>query len=556
MSNPGSSEFDDIPEAFADVLSQFERAQAEKTIEGTRSGTVVSVGGDLIFVDIGLKTEGVLPRSEIQQDRDVKAGDKVRVTIKGRAADGYYQLTSSKDVRPADWAALEKAFAERTTIVGTVTGVVKGGLTVDVGVRAFLPASRSRARDVAEMQKLVEQEVRCRIIELDAASENVVVDCRAVAEEEEQAAKEQRYSQLREGETVSGTVRTLADYGAFVDIGGIDALLHVGDISWGRRVHNPADLLETGQELRLQILKIDREKHRVSVGLKQLQPHPWDTVPHSYPVGQRVRAIITRVTEFGAFAELEPGVEGLIHISEMSWVKNVKKPADLVKPGDTVEVLILAVNAPERRISLGLKQALGDPWTGAADKIPVGSVVRGTVVNLTKFGAFVALDEGLEGMIHVSDISAEKHLNHPQVALKVGQAVQAKVLELDPEKRRLRLGIKQLAPTSIDEYLAEHQEGDVVSGRVMEMSEGSALVELGEGIQAACRLTQRRGPESRPNAVSGARDLASLSSMLEARWKGAARESSILQEVAAGQVRSFRITKLDRAGKQIELELA
>jgi small subunit ribosomal protein S1 len=546
---------DDGAEAFGDVLSQFERSQGEKTIEGSRPGTVVSVSADSVFVDIGLKTEGVLPRRELQHEPEVRPGDKVRVTIKGRDPEGYYQLTSSRDARPADWAALERAFAEKTTIVGTVTGVVKGGLSVDVGVRAFLPASRSGARDAAEIEKLVEQEVRCRIIELDAAGENVVVDCRVVTEEEERAAKDHRYSQLKEGDTVSGKVRTLADYGAFVDIGGVDALLHVGDISWSRRISKPADLLEVGQELELQVLKIDREKRRISVGLKQLQPHPWDAVPNKYKTGQRVRATITRVTDFGAFAELEPGVEGLIHVSEMSWLKNVKKPSDLAKPGETVEVVILAVNATERRISLGLKQALGDPWVGAAQNLPVGSVVAGTVVNLTKFGAFVSVEQGVEGLIHVSDLS-EKPVKHPQDVLKIGQSVEAKVLELDAEKRRLRLGIRQLAPTTMDEYLAEHREGDVVSGRIVEISEHSARVELGEGIEAAGRLSlQRSEHDSASIAASGARDLASLSSMLEARWKGAVREPSQPQEVRAGQVRSFRITRLDRAGRQIEVEL-
>ena len=557
MSNPESSRSpDDVTENFADVLSQFERAQGVKPVEGSRRGTVVSVSAVSIFLDIGLKTEGILPRCEVQDEPEIKPGDKVEVTIRGRDPEGYYQLTRSRDARPADWAALERAFAQKTTIVGTVTGVVKGGLSVDVGVRAFLPASRSGARD-AELQKLVDREVRCRIIELDAAGENVVVDCRAVAEEEEQTARDLRYSQLREGDPVSGTVRTLTDYGAFVDIGGADALLHVGDISWSRRVQNPADLLEVGQQLELQVLKIDREKRRVSVGLKQLQLHPWEAVPHKYKAGQRVRATITRVAEFGAFAELEPGVEGLIHVSEMSWVKKVKKPADLVKPDETVETVILAINAAERRIALGLKQALGDPWRDAGEKFPVGSVVAGTVVSLAKFGAFVNIEEGIEGMIHVGDISAEKHIRHPQDLLKVGQSLQAKVLELDAEKRKLRLGIKQLAPTGMDEYLAEHQEGNVVSGRVMELSGSSARVELGEGIQAACRISpERTGAASASAASSGARaDLASLSSMLEARWKGAAQVSAKPEEIRVGQVRSFRITKLDRLAKQLEVEL-
>jgi small subunit ribosomal protein S1 len=421
-------------------------------------------------------------------------------------------------------------------------------------VRAFMPASRSGVRDAAELEKLVEQEIRCRIIKLDVADEDVVVDRRAVAEEEEQTIKDQRYSELKEGATVNGTVRTLTDYGAFVDVGGADALLHVSDISWGR-INKPSDVLSIGQPIEVKVLKIDPEKRRVSVGMKQLQPHPWDSVASKYKVGERVRGTVTRVMDFGAFVELEMGVEGLIHVSEMSWVKKVRKPSDLVKPGDTVDAVILAVNPAEQRISLGLKQALGDPWADAAQKFPVGSEVEGPVVSLTKFGAFVQLAEGLEGMVHVSDISAEKRINHPQDVLKVGQAVKALVLELDTEKRRLKLGMKQLVPTSIDEYVVEHKPGDEVSGRVVEVSSGAAQVELGEGIRAACKLPQPKKEDATAGSGAGT-DVASLSSMLAARWKsGAVAESSKPQEIQSGQIRKFRITKLDPAAKKIEVEL-
>jgi small subunit ribosomal protein S1 len=542
-------------ESFGALLSQFERSHTTKSAEGLREGTVVSVSADSVFIDLGFKTEGVLPLSEFAGDQEsAKPGEKLQVTIKGRDPEGYYLLTLSKAARPADWAALERAFAAKSTIVGTVTGVVKGGLSVDVGVRAFMPASRSGVRDAAELEKLVEQEIRCRIIKLDVADEDVVVDRRAVAEEEEQTIKDQRYSELKEGATVNGTVRTLTDYGAFVDIGGADALLHVSDISWGR-INKPADVLSVGQQVEVKVLKIDSEKRRVSVGMKQLQPHPWDSVASKYKVGERVRGTVTRVMDFGAFVELEMGVEGLIHVSEMSWVKKVRKPSDLVKPGDTVDAVILAVNPAEQRISLGLKQALGDPWADAAQKFPVGSEVEGPVVSLTKFGAFVQLAEGLEGMVHVSDISAEKRINHPQDVLKVGQAVKALVLELDTEKRRLKLGMKQLVPTSIDEYVVEHKPGDEVSGRVVEVSSGAAQVELGEGIRAACKLPQPKKEDATAGSGAGT-DVASLSSMLAARWKsGAVAESSKQQEIQSGQIRKFRITKLDPAAKKIEVEL-
>ena len=542
-------------QSFENILSQFEQSHTRQA-QGTREGTVVSLSTDSVVLDIGFKTEGILPLSELQNDA-VRPGDTLQVNIKGREPGGYYQLTRSKAARPADWAALERAFADKTTIVGTVTAVVKGGLSVDVGVRAFMPASRSGTHDAAEMEKLVEQEIRCRITKLDAADDDVVVDRRVVLEEEQQAVKERRYAELKEGDRVSGTVQRLTDFGAFVDIGGVDALLHIGDISWGH-VGNPADVLAVGQQVEVRVLKTDPEKRRLAVGMKQLQPHPWDSVGDKYKIGEKVRGTVTRVTDFGAFVELEPGIEALIHVSEMSWVKKVRKPSDLVNPGETVEAVILGVNAGERRMSLGLKQALGDPWADALRKFPLGSPVEGTVVSIAKFGAFVQVVEGVEGLIHVSDMSAEKRINHPQDVLKIGQSVKAQVLELDVQKRKLKLGIKQLVPTSIDEYVAEHKEGDVVSGRVVEVLANSAQAELGEGIRAACRISGEKAQASASEASAAAKnDLASLTSMLQARWKGGAvAASSQPQEIRAGQVRSFRIVRLDRAAKQIEVELA
>ncbi len=560
MSTPGSPEsrpLDEADESFKDILSQFEQSKPHKPEEAGkgREGTVIAVTVDSVLVDIGFKTEGILPLAVFQTPGEtVKAGDKLVVSIKGRDPEGYYELTRGKSERPKDWASLEKAFAEKTTIVGTVTAVVKGGLSVDVGVRAFMPASRSGARDAAEMEKLVEQEVRCRITKLDLAEEDVVVDRRIVTEEEERAVKERRYSEVKEGATVRGMVRSLTDYGAFVDIGGVDALLHVSDISRSR-VSKPADVLSAGQEVEVKILKIDAEKRRISVGMKQLEPDPWDSAAAKYKPGERARGTVTRVLDFGAFVELEPGIEGLIHISEMSWVKKVKTPSDVVKPGENVEAVILGVSAGERRLSLGLKQALGDPWADAAQKFAVGSAIEGPVTSLTKFGAFVQLSEGIEGMIHISDMNAEKRINHPQDMLKVGQLVKAQVLEVDTGKRRLKLGIKQLVPTSIEEYIAERQEGNVVSGRVMEISGEQARVELGEGIQGTCRIAAER-PTKEKTLLESKSDLSSLTSMLQARWKGGnAGGPSKPEAVRAGQIRSFRITKLDAGARRIELEL-
>jgi len=555
MSNPETPEtVPESNESFKDILSQFEQSKSRKPEEARqgREGTVIAVTADSVLVDVGFKTEGILPLAAFPNET-VKPGDKLVVSIKGRDPEGYYQLTRGKSERPKDWASLERAFAEKAIIVGTVTGVIKGGLSVDVGVRAFMPASRSGARDAAEMEKLVEQEIRCRITKLDVTEEDVVVDRRAVAEEEERAAKGRRYSQVNEGATLHGTVRSLTDYGAFVDIGGVDALLHVSDISRSR-INKPADVLSVGQEVEVKVLKIDLEKRRISVGMKQLEPDPWDSVTTKYKPGERVHGVVTRILDFGAFVELEPGMEGLIHVSEMSWGKKVRTPSDVVKPGDTVEAVILGVSPAERRISLGLKQALGDPWADAGQKFAIGLVVEGPVTSITKFGAFVQVSEGIEGMIHISDMSAEKRLNHPQDMLKLGQTIKAQVLELDVEKRRLKLGIKQLLPTSIEEYIADHHEGDAVSGRIVEISGEKARVELGEGIQAACSVPA--GHSAKESAPGGGKlDLGSLSSMLKAHWKGGAGKESKPEAVRPGQIRSFRIAKLDRSAKKIELQL-
>jgi small subunit ribosomal protein S1 len=542
-------------ESFGDILSQFEQAHAHPTQSGPLEGTVIAVSGDSVFVDIGFKMEGVLPLADFQTAGEpVKAGDRFPVSIKGRNPEGYYELSRLKVERPKDWSALERAFAEKTPIAGVVTAAVKGGLSVDVGVRAFMPASRSGAKDAAELEKLIGQDIRCRIIKLDVADEDVVVDRRVVLEEEERASKDRRYSEIHEGDEVRGTVRSLTDYGAFVDIGGVDALLHVAEISWGR-VNKPADVLSVGQQVDAKVLKVDPAKRRISIGLKQLQPHPWDQAGERYKTGERVQGSVTRVTDFGAFVELEKGVEGLIHLSEMSWSKKVRKPGDVVKPGDLVEVVVLGVNQADRRISLGLKQAMGDPWADAERRFPKGAVVEAPVTSLTKFGAFVQLAEGLEGMIHVGDISAEKRINHPQEVLKVGQVVKAQVLDLDSEKRRLRLGMKQLVPTSLDEYIAEHKPGDIVTGRLTDLAKERARVELGEGIQATCRVQSEAAADA-AGAADARADLSSLSSMLEAKWRGAGSAGGGHREPArTGQIRTFRITRLDPAAKNIEVEL-
>ena len=510
-------------ENFGDLLAAFEKSHTHKAEGGQKQlqGTVISVSADQVFLDIGYKTEGVLPRTAFDNNADeVAPGQSFPVSVTGRNQEGYYELSRFKVAQPRDWSALEEAFAQKLAVVGVVTGVVKGGLNVDVGVRAFMPASRSGTRDAAELEKMVGQQITCRITKLDVTDEDVVVDRRVVLEEQARSAAADRHAAMKEGDTVPGTVRSLMSYGAFIDLGGIDGLLHVSDIAWSR-VSKPEDVL---------------------------------TVTERYLAGQRVSGTVTRVAEFGAFVELEPGVEGLIHVSEMSWGKKVRMAGDILKQGERVDAVILAIKPEERRISLGMKQTLSDPWSEVQRKFPVGSQVGGPVTKIMNFGAFVQIADGIEGLVHVSEISAERRINHPSDVLRAGQIVQAQVLAIDTEKRQMKLSMKQLVPTSIDEYIAEHKAGDVVSGRVV--GESPAIVELGEGIRAACRTAA--GTAASPQTQSQPKaDLSSLSTMLKARWKGDAPAASAQPEpLQVGQIRSFKIVKLDAATKKIEVELA
>jgi small subunit ribosomal protein S1 len=548
-------------ESFADLLSAFERSHTHRGEAGSKQlqGTVVSLSADQVFLDIGYKAEGVLPRSAFDNNAEgVEPGQSFPVSVTGRDEEHYYVLSRFKVAQPRDWSALEAAFADKTAVVGTVTEVIKGGLSVDVGVRAFMPASRSGAKDAAELEKLVGTEITCRITKLDVTDENVVVDRRVVLEEQARGLAESRRDAMKEGDIVSGTVRSLAPYGAFVDLGGIDGLLHISDMAHSR-VAKAEDVVTVGQELQVKILKIDQETKKISLGLKQLQAEPWETVPGRLVAGQRITGTVTRLADFGAFVEIEPGLEGLIHISEMSWGKKVRHPSDILKQGDTVDTVILGIKPEERRISLGLKQTLSDPWSDVQLKFPVGSQIEGPVTKLMNFGAFVELAEGIEGLVHVSEISAEKRIEHPSDVLRAGQRVKAQVLAIDTDKHQIKLSMKQLIPTDIDEYIAEHKAGDVVTGRVIEQLQNFTIVELGEGIRGTCGAA---AAPSAPTAIKEAKaagkvDLSNLSSMLKDRWKGNTVAASAQPEpLGEGQIRSFKIVKLDADAKKIEVALA
>ena len=560
MSNPTlpqSLSESEPEESFGDLLSQFERAHVRSKHEGQQiHGTVIAMSVDTVYVDIGFKSEGVLPLTNFTEAKlSIAIGDKLTVSVKGRNLEGYYELSRARVEQPKDWEAMEKAFADRSIITGIVTAVVKGGLTVDVGLRAFMPASRSGVRDAAEMEKLIGQEIRCRITKLDTAAEDVVVDRRAVIEGDDRASRDLRYAEVKVGDTLPGVVRSLTDFGAFIDLGGLDGLLHIGEISWAH-VSKAEDVLTIGQQIEVKVLKIEPETRRISLSMKQLLRHPWDSVPEKFKVGDRVRGVVTRLTDFGAFLELKPGVEGMIHISEMSWGKKVRKPSDLLSIGDTTEAVVLRIDLTEHRLALGLKQALGDPWVEAADRFIAGSVVEGDVTSFTPFGAFVQLSEGVQGMVHISELVADRRLNHPSDVLRMGEHIKAKVLEFDKERRQLRLSIKQMAPTGLDDFLAEHKPGDVVTGRVISVKDAQASIELGEGIVASCALLSP-APPSQERPAEAKLDLSSLTSMLNARWKtGAPAAVSRQTQLAQGQVRSFRIEQIEPATAAISIQLA
>ena len=556
--------------SFADILNEFESTKpAEKTAgkggakgkgRGKRpsaprlQGTVVGISGDSVLIDHGAKSEGVIHASDLK-DREgnltVKVGDTFDVAITGFNEEGMAKLSRVAGPRPRDLDDLNRAFNSKEIVAGRVTGMIKGGFTVDVGVRAFLPASRSGVRDAAEMEKLVGQEIRCRIIKFDADEEDAVVDRRSVMEEEAIETRRNALEALEEGSVVRGTVRSLATYGAFVDVGGVDGLLHVGDISWSR-VTDPSTELAVGDVLDVKVLKVDKGARKISLGLKQMSPDPWEQALATLHPGDRVTGEVTRLMDFGAFVEIMPGVEGLIHVSEMSWTKRVQRPADVLKKGERVEAVILKVDAAAGRLRLGLKQVLGNPWDTIKDRYPVGKIVDGKITRLANFGAFVELEEGIDGLIHVSEFTNEKRIQSPSEFVKVGQAVRAIVLSAEPETKRLKLSMKQLEATAADEFAKDASVGDQVTGRVLQVRGNEVRVQLGEGVEGVCTLQPEGGVAEAPTAVAGS----SLADQLAAAWKGGVKAPSKgtgAEPYQEGQLRSFKIKSVDAGGKKIEL---
>src|SRR5579883_3149783 len=485
-------------EDFAAVLESFDREQAAEAAaqafddQHIVSGTVIKLTDKHVVVDVGLKSEGLIPLEQVVDHTGqpkLHPGDTVEVVIEREEAEGGYLLSYDKAQRHRVWDTIEKAANEKSILTGTVLGRVKGGLTVDIGIKAFLPGSQLEIRPVRNLDAYIGQQIEVRVIKLNKKRGNVVVSRKEILEEEQNAKRSQTLEHLEEGSILTGTVKNLTDYGAFVDLGGIDGLLHITDMSWGRLTH-PRDLVNVGDEIQVKVLKFDREKQRVSLGFKQLTPDPWLDAADRYPIGAKVRGRVLSVTDYGAFVELEQGIEGLVHVSEMTWSKRMKHPSKIVKPGDEVETVILAVNPNDRRISLGMKQLMENPWEHLSERYPAGTVVEGRVRNLTDFGAFVEIEDGIDGLVHVSNLSWTKRVKHPSEVVKKGEKVKAVVLGVEPQNRRLSLGIKQLQPDVWETFFATHRVGDVVHGKVLRTAQFGAFVEIAEGVEGLCHISE------------------------------------------------------------------
>ena len=485
---------------FAAALANFDREQAADAAAAQNltaeevivTGTVIKVTDKHVVVDIGLKSEGLIPLEQVLDAAGVskfQTGDTVDVVVEREESEGGYLVSYDKAQRHKVWDTLEEAANTKTPVKGMVLSRVKGGLTVDIGIKAFLPGSQVEVRPVRNLDGYIGTEIEVRVIKLNKKRGNVVISRKELLEEEQNAKKSVTLSSLEEGSILTGTVKNLTDYGAFVDMGGLDGLLHITDMSWGRLTH-PRDLVNVGDEIQVKVLKFDKDKQRVSLGFKQLTPDPWLDAIERYPIGAQVRGRILSVTDYGAFVELEQGIEGLVHVSEMTWSKRMKHPSKLVKPGDEVDTIILSVNPNDRRISLGMKQLQENPWEALEDKYPIGAIIEGRVRNLTDFGAFIEIEDGIDGLVHVSNLSWTKRIKHPSEVLKKGEKVRAIVLGVEPENRRLSLGVKQLQPDVWDTFFAQHRVGDVIKGKVLRTAQFGAFVEIAEGVEGLCHVSE------------------------------------------------------------------
>jgi len=493
-------------EDFATALENYEQEQAQTEAalndEQIIPGTVLKITPQYVVVDIGYKSEGVVPVAEFTDSEgnvSVQPGQEIPVVRdQGHTEEGYINLSFHKAQRLKAWDDIEKAYNEKDSVKARIIDRIKGGLTVDImGARAFLPGSQVDLRPVRNLDGMKNTEIDVRVIKLNKKRGNIVVSRKQLLEEEQGEKRSKTLEQLSEDAILTGTVKNLTNYGAFVDLGGIDGLLHITDMSWGRLTH-PRDLVQVGDQIQVKVLKFDREKQRVSLGFKQLTPDPWLDAAERYPIGAHVTGRVISVTDYGAFIELEQGIEGLVHVSEMTWSKRMKHPSKLVNVGDQLEAVVLNVNVNERRISLGLKQLESNPWETLHEKFPIGAVVEGKVRNLTDFGAFIEIEDGIDGLVHVSNLSWTKRVKHPSEVLKKGDKVKAIVLAIEPEQRRLSLGVKQLQPDVWETFFDQHRVGDVVHGKVLRLASFGAFVEIADGVEGLCHNSEAADTHGNP----------------------------------------------------------
>ncbi len=471
------------PESFAELFEKTSRTIKEGEVV---QGTVLGIDGEHVHVDVGFKSEGLIPLWELMDDDGsvlVKPGDRVDVLIEETEdIDGRITLSKEKADRLKIWDDISRAFEADEAVEGVIVARVKGGLSVDIGVKAFLPGSQVDLRPVRNLEALMGERTAFKIIKFNKRRGNIVLSRRALLEKERERQRRDTLQTLEVGQIVDGVIKNLTDYGAFIDLGGIDGLLHVTDMSWGR-VNHPSDLFQVGDQLKVKVLKFDHESERVSLGLKQIQPDPWVDAAHKYPIGKRIQGKVVSLTDYGAFLELEAGIEGLVHVSEMSWTKRVKHPSKVVSVGDTVDSVVLDIDEGNRKISLGMKQIEPNPWSLIEEKYPVGTHVRGTVRNITNFGIFVGLEEGIDGLVHVSDISWTEQIKHPGEKFEKGDEVEAVVLKIDKENEKFSLGIKQLQANPWDGIQKSYPLGSEVEGEVSSVADFGAFVRLAEGIE-------------------------------------------------------------------------
>ncbi len=512
-----------MSESFAQL---FEQSLANQRIRPGMilTGLVVDVTPDVVIVNVGLKSEAVIPLEQFKNERgevEVKAGDNVEVALDSvEDGTGETRLSREKAKRARTWTRLEEAFNKSEIVTGVITGRVKGGFTVEIeNVRAFLPGSLVDVRPVRDTSYLEGKPLEFKVIKLDQKRNNVVVSRRAVVEQEFSAERSALLENLQEGAVVRGAVKNLTDYGAFVDLGGIDGLLHITDMAW-KRVKHPSEVVKVGDEVEVRILKFDRERSRVSLGLKQLGADPWENIARRYPPGTRVFGKVTNIADYGAFVEIEDGVEGLVHVSEMDWTNKNVNPAKVVHGGQEVEVMVLDVDEERRRISLGLKQCQANPWKEFAENYNRGDKVAGQIKSITDFGIFIGLPGNIDGLVHLSDISWDQPGEEAVRNYQKGQQIEAMVLSIDPERERISLGIKQLAKDPFSAYIADNPKGTIVKGVVKEVDARGAIIDLGNGIEG-----QLRASELGRDRVEDARAVLKAGDEIEAKFTGVDRKS-------------------------------